>query len=707
MSNLRIFVLGVAGIEGAYEPLGLEVYVDIASDAPVYDLAQKIVDRGPSCTASVRAADITLWKLKPPIPTSNRRDLRNALSAFRLDMDTGKEQDGKAVSLNPGNPVSYYFDAKDLTGMGYIHLLACYPDSGDGGPELKRRRIVGEYKDVRYAFWQTLWNAYTEPVPFFVLRELVTDETLDDPDVPVPAKFWTLQIPPDMVSTLSLPLQYSLLRDDYFEAFRALFQAVGWPESTIHNPDDQSTPENPFLNQRSHTVTSVGFILTGHPGIGKTAWLQLVLVLRLHAKLPTIYQVGPRLTYLFDSSGVERIITDLNADIIEGFKDACEAEAGPDGPLPIWALIDSNLDLTGVDPLYLTYKIFVVQTPSPRANHLEWIKKQSITVPVFILQPFTLAELIAGRQLQRIRCPVALLADFFHRYGPCARLAYSKSKSRKLLNDYESGVQNLVQDLKEDQLEVLLSEVKFMNYEHTASHSILLIRPAASGSRQFPLVYPASHHIMELLVHAFEQRNADARDRLYRRFSQHHQTKTLAGCLLDGGIHQVFITGGVWALKKMVETGQGKKNKIWSAAKVENEEIRYLSISVDGFSITTNKPADASPTAIVNHTFTIPRKETLTPGYYYPSTCNQPTFDSFLYEETDKKHAVIMQATAALEHDVKYKGIKHLTNLGVEKMTYIAVTPPDVPLKLLFPHWVDSLVGDRYQLELAHLHVQQ
>ncbi|KAF8069237.1 hypothetical protein FPV67DRAFT_1112863 [Lyophyllum atratum] len=700
MSNLRILFLGVASTDSAYEPIGAEVYVDIASDASVYDLAQKIVDRGPGRAASVRAADIVLWKLKPPIPTAKPPDLRNALSVFRLDMDTGEEQDGKAEFLNPGNPVSSYFDAKDLTGMGNIHLLACYPYSDDG-PEPKRRRVVGEYTDVENAFWKALWNASPEQVPFFVLQELLTDETLDDPDVLVPAKFWTLQIPPDMVSALPLPLQSTLLRDDYFEALRALFRAVGWQASTIHNPDDQSRPENPFLNQRSHTVKSAGFILTGHPGIGKTAWLPLVLILRLHAKLPTIYQVGPRSTLLFNGSGVERIMTDLNEDIIRGFKKACEV----DGPFPIWALIDSNLDLTRVNPLYLTSEIFVVQTPSPRANRLEWKKKQNIKAPEFILQPFTLSELIAGRQLQPTICPVALLAEFFHQYGPCARPAYINSESRELLEEYGTRVRALVQDLNEDQLEHMLTKAKFMNYEHTTSHSILLIRP--SDSRRLPVIYPASHHIMGLLVHAFDKTNEDARDRLYRRYSQHPQTKTLAGYLLDGGIHKVFIAGGVWVLKKMVESGQGKKNKIWSAAKVENEEIRYLSISANGFSITTNKPADASPTAIDKHTFTTPRKETLTPGYYYPFTRNQPTFDSFLYEETDKKHAVIMQATVALDHGVKYKGIKHLTDLGVEKITYIAVTPPDVSLKLPFPLAVDSLVGDRYQLELAHLHVQQ
>ncbi len=114
----------------------------------------------------------------------------------------------------------------------------------------------------------------------------------------------------------------------------------------------------------------------------------LCLLLRLHAKFPTIYQNEVDWVFCFDEQGVERkhirqIPSFLN-DNLNGDRSR------------IWALVDSNRTFKDVPDNYPANQIFVVQTPSPRTEHLEWGRKIDAKPVTFILEPWSLPEIICA-----------------------------------------------------------------------------------------------------------------------------------------------------------------------------------------------------------------------------------------------------------------------------------------------------------------------
>ena len=124
-----------------------------------------------------------------------------------------------------------------------------------------------------------------------------------------------------------------------------------------------------------------------HVPLGKTVFLYVLLVLRLQAGLPTIFQSHPNHLYYFGGDGVFKIR-------ITEFPDATDLR-----PLispSTWCLVDSNLELTTV-PMYIQYfDCFIVQSSSPRQDRLEWTNKQSLKPTWYFLKPWTLSELFVG-----------------------------------------------------------------------------------------------------------------------------------------------------------------------------------------------------------------------------------------------------------------------------------------------------------------------
>lgn len=84
-------------------------------------------------------------------------------------------------------------------------------------------------------------------------------------------------------------------------------------------------------------------------------------------------------------------------------------------------------------------------------------------------------------------------------------------------------------------------------------------------------------------------------------------------------------------------------------------------------------------------------KMTLQDGHYYcPLAANQATFNGFIYQKKGKI-ATIFQITVVMKHEVKSEGFIWLQTLGVEKICYTVVTPPDTSLTLQF---LNDLLND-------------
>lgn len=83
-------------------------------------------------------------------------------------------------------------------------------------------------------------------------------------------------------------------------------------------------------------------------------------------------------------------------EYLDRFSNSCASSS-------IWAIVDSTVELRHVDSAYIFAEIFVVYTPSPPADRIAWASK--VDCRWFILDPWSLQELICGRQLQYSSVP--------------------------------------------------------------------------------------------------------------------------------------------------------------------------------------------------------------------------------------------------------------------------------------------------------------
>ena len=109
----------------------------------------------------------------------------------------------------------------------------------------------------------------------------------------------------------------------------------------------------------------------------------LILVLRPHARLPTIWQDSPHSFYAFLDEGVFRVTHD-DPDP-SSFLDLADHLSKH-----TWILFDSNLN--NVAPNTATMDLFIVQAASPRSENFTWPGKKS--VGMWYMTPFTQQELL-------------------------------------------------------------------------------------------------------------------------------------------------------------------------------------------------------------------------------------------------------------------------------------------------------------------------
>lgn len=122
--------------------------------------------------------------------------------------------------------------------------------------------------------WELMWRADGYDVPFCTRMPVERDNTLSDDVVldgdMVPSSCWVMKIPENIGKWMNRSVSGILIRHDYIEALRDLFEAAGMNNSHIRDLWTAQSFTNPFLNvAMAHDQEGQGgFILTGHPGIG-------------------------------------------------------------------------------------------------------------------------------------------------------------------------------------------------------------------------------------------------------------------------------------------------------------------------------------------------------------------------------------------------------------------------------------------------------
>ena len=180
-------------------------------------------------------------------------------------------------------------------------------------------------------------------------------------------------------------------------------------------------------------AVSYHIIATSSISVGKTALLYVLLVLRLQAQLPTIYQSRDSHLYYFADDGVYLIIL-IPRLIATDFKSQYHKST--------WCLIDSNQSIDTVPMFIQDLDLFTVQASSLCPHRYAWIDK---TRPIsqYFMKSWTLTELLVGyvtyllisepfviplsRVLQYKVCSEAQIEFFSTRYGTSARSVYTNA----------------------------------------------------------------------------------------------------------------------------------------------------------------------------------------------------------------------------------------------------------------------------------------
>ncbi|KAM6495199.1 hypothetical protein JOM56_009822 [Amanita muscaria] len=484
-----------------------------------------------------------------------------------------------------------------------------------------------------------------------------------------------------------------LIRDEYNKALRAV---IDWCLNRKRvTTDMQPAPwRNLFLDvPAGHVSKQSAFVLLGNPGIGKTVFLYVLLVLRLHARLPTIFQSEKTHVYYFDDKGVFDMTPEF---ITTHFRFKFDQST--------WCLIDSNPNLSTVPVFIQNLGLFIVQAASPRPHRFEWTKKAVAPVTRYFMEPWTLSELLVGRVLQVTPCSEAHIKYFSNLYGTSARSVYTNAEDP---SDYLANLQDQLTSITYEKVDNLVKQSSALDLSDPISHQIVSISPGLSRNL-FEASIP-TRHIYEQLRNSLPDKRLEVIARLYEIYVRVPKTRSNAGYILEDAVSDVFPLGGEWCLVSMVRSKhKGPKCTHWKTP-ADSTATQYLHLGHLGrhIAIDINKNPDKTKYNRLETILFLSLSTSLTlkDGFYLPSSPSQATFDGFIYESASKT-ATVFQVTTSKKHSVSEEGIKWLQGLGVKKFRYIAVTTPDTPFDLPFPNeWSarSELIPEKYILAVESL----
>ncbi|KZO90946.1 hypothetical protein CALVIDRAFT_370819 [Calocera viscosa TUFC12733] len=487
------------------------------------------------------------------------------------------------------------------------------------------------------------------------------------------------------------------------------------------DPLDDFPPAHPFVTEVDELISLFkafiktafrrpdiwgAFIHTGEPGVGKSIWLTvMVLLARLHCQLPTVYYTGPNACYLFCEEGVFYI------DEI--------AKQPPHMTIPLgnylrsicaWLLLDVNENSPTLGcPEFFAKNIFVVQASSPREKHWDWAKKLGVMAKRHYMDVWSVAELLAGAAYQSpIRAwDRELIVTSCNEVGPSARAVYA-IHSDKALDEKRLRIQDEIANLELPQLRKVIG----LATDRAVSHSIIYIRPKKNRS-EYQFAIPSRHireQLSERCLNLFKMET----DVEFQRFCSLPKTRPIGGAMLERYVQDAFDRAQMRMIQPLEQCSMKNRSMVgYRVSGKPRSSPNFLSIGLHGsksaFRIvsTDEQPANVSvPRQIFNR-----RMSTMEAGMFYvPEADNQPTYDAVLtsMEETTGgepiMHALLIQVTLAQTHDVKEEGIAWLQARGVSKFTYVVVTPHDTFTKISLSESVDKLIPDKYHLEIKTLH---
>ncbi|KAH7929038.1 hypothetical protein BV22DRAFT_1126115 [Leucogyrophana mollusca] len=520
----------------------------------------------------------------------------------------------------------------------------------------------------------------------------------DPPDVRVecatPETYWVMKSSSFAKGFFGLGVSDIFVRQDYVDLAGHMITNVVTPtrDLPVSSSDDtvrtMTSMVSPFVSRLPPTrVPPQIMVVTGSPGVGKTAFLYVLLAFRLNARQPTLFQRAPNSLLFFTEQHLYHIrdLDDVGADFL--------ATALPP---PTWCLVDSNRALPTVPPVVAELNTTVVQATSPRRVGLEWLSKTGFRHVKLYMRPWTVAELILARGLQlggRCAAPSERdLATFAERYISSARSAY-----RSAAMDHG--------ELIEDQLGLL----DYKSFEGMITHAasldaldisddIIAFIPGPSYC-DFTCTIPTRYLVRAVLRAICAGEGSDARD-LYRVLVRIPKLRGAAGYLLEDIVRDAVPAGGSWRVERLATAPRGAWGH-W----LREDATFWLTVTTSPtcLTISPDKPTTAPGHGPPKVKYYGAGSKQLDDGYFYvPTSSIEATCDAFFYTERGRS-ATVFQCSDGREHDVDTRGLGFLEGLGVERVVYVGVIPPGrntlFKMRLDVDPRLRDLVKERYVIE--------
>lgn len=191
---------------------------------------------------------------------------------------------------------------------------------------------------------------------------------------------------------------------------------------------------------------------------------------------------------------------------------------------------------------------------------------------------------------------------------------------------------------------------------------------------------------------------ADAAAKFYRLFLKNGKTRAPAGYMLEAAAHDILSSGGSFNFIRLEDSQAGVHAHCKTPQILTDEVQTRLHITSSSISVGRDRKSPLGRPPIFELRKGGGPLDRF--GFYCPTSKIQATFDYLVYDPKDE-HAWVFQVTVSPSHTVKEKGIKELLDLGVKKISYVAITSASpATIDLPFSQYLNEVVSSEYQLPL-------
>ncbi|KAJ7499479.1 hypothetical protein FB451DRAFT_1015006 [Mycena latifolia] len=274
------------------------------------------------------------------------------------------------------------------------------------------------------------------------------------------------------------------------------------------------------------------FVITGHPGIGKTTFLVLLFLYRLERRLPTAIQLHKSLYFIFDEHGAT---VHNAADLFNARLQKC------------WALCDSNALTSQPCEAIQSCADRIVLTTSPKPEKWKELRKQLTGLTLIIDLP-TVMEIAAV--VKELKLDTSATLGHVGKWGPSLRTIIAAIREPFHVAQHENDVQGAASALASSPSSASVTHSEVGNLPTSGGSNLLFLsrclRPAPNVASDPPtavLTVPTKH-LAEIFDQHAAKLTAERSFDVFCMLSSHSLTRTIADWMHEKAMHRRMMSAG-------------------------------------------------------------------------------------------------------------------------------------------------------------------